>query len=140
VRIRICVTLLAIWLVTVCDGAKASAPVATAPVDAVSAADTKPDCRVAEKKPAKKTRKTGWGKDPFQHPFEGAASASGRASNGARLVAIVGGRKGSVAIFGHSILQKGDLVGNETILDIAENRVTVTHDGCKRIIAMQEAR
>lgn len=66
--------------------------------------------------------------------------ARGRAANGARLVAIIEGQKGRMAIFGHSVVQRGDLVGNETILDIAHNRVMVLRDGCKRIIAMEEAR
>lgn len=45
-----------------------------------------------------------------------------------------------MAIFGHAVLQKGDVVGNETIVDIDQNRVTVARDGSTRIIAMQEAR
>ena len=45
-----------------------------------------------------------------------------------------------MAIFGHSIVQKGDSVGNEKVLDINENQVTMLRDGSKRVIAMQEAR
>jgi hypothetical protein len=107
----------------------------------VSVADTRPsDCPPSEEKPSKRSPRTGWGRDPFQHPSEKSISPYGMASNGPRLVGIVSGSQGRMAIFGHSILRKGDMVGNEMIVDIDQNRVTLTHEGLKRVVAMREAR
>lgn len=132
-----------LWLApTGSSGITASVPVSPArPVYAASAADTKSERpALQENKTPRRARKTDWGRDPFQHTAEGMATSGQTASSGARLVAIIDGRKGKMAIFGHSIVQKGDTVGNEKIFDINENQVTMLHDGIKRVIAMQEAR
>lgn len=119
----------------------ASNPVAQAPVYAASAADTRlPKGSSPKGKPSGKSQRTDWVRDPFQHPLEKVTSPHGGIPNGTKLVGIIGGKKGRVAIFGHSVLQKGDTVGNEMIVDIDHGHVTVTRDGFKRIIAMQEAR
>ena len=122
--------------------AASSNPVAAqAPVYAASAADTRlPEGSSPEGKPSRKSQRTGWGRDPFQRPPEKVTLPHGGISNGTTLVGIIGGKKGRVAIFGHSVLQKGDMVGNEMIVHIDHSHVTVTRDGSKRIIAMQEAR
>lgn len=137
-----CGLLLLVWLVPTGSQSKtASASAPAAPVYAAATADTAPEGAAPQEKPSPRARKTDWGRDPFQYPSEGMiAPAIGTASNGARLVAIIDGRKGKMAIFGHSIVQKGDSVGNEKVFDIDENRVTMIRDGSKRIIAMQEAR
>jgi hypothetical protein len=119
----------------------ASNSAAQAPIYAPSAADARlPEGSSPEGKPSRKSQGTDWGRDPFQHPPEKVTSPHGGISNGATLVGIIGGKIGRVAIFGHSVLQKGDMVGNEMIVDIDQSHVTVTRDGFKRIIAMQEAR
>lgn len=139
----ICAALLMVWLLPTGSGSTTTAVLASParPVYAASEADTKPDRAMPqENRTPRRTHKTDWGRDPFHYPPKGAASSSATASNGARLVAIIDGRKGKMAIFGHSIVQKGDSVGNEKVLDINENYVTMLHDGSKRVIAMQEAR
>lgn len=119
----------------------ASNSAAQAPVYAASAADSRlPEGSSPEGKPSRKFQGTDWGRDPFQHPPEKVTLPHGGISNGTTLVGIIGSKKGRVAIFGHSVLQKGDMVGNEMIVDIDHSHVTVTRDGSKRIIAMQEAR
>lgn len=139
----ICAALLIVWLApTGSRGTTVSAPASPArPVYAASQADTNPGrATPQENRTPKRSHRTGWGRDPFQQPPGGTASAGATASNGARLVAIIDGRKGKMAIFGHSIVQKGDSVGNEKVLDINENQVTMLRDGSKRVIVMQEAR
>lgn len=119
----------------------ASDPAGQQPVYAVSAEDIGPlDGSPPQEKPSRKSHRTDWGRDPFQHPLEKVTPPHGRIFNGTRLVGIIGGKKGRVAIFGHSVLQKGDMVGNEMIVDIDRNRVTVARNGSRRIIAMQEMR
>ena len=116
-------------------------PAYSAALYAVSEADTRlPEGSPPGAKPSRYSHRAEWGRDPFQHPLKKAASPHGGVYNGTRLVGIIGGKNGRVAIFGHSVLQKGDMVGSERIVEIDESQVTVTREGSKRIIAMQETR
>jgi hypothetical protein len=132
--------LLMAWAVSACHGVTAPDSVSGTPAATVSAPERNSDCTGPAERSSTRSHMMGWGRDPFRHPPDEGFAAGNRAANGARLVAIIGGGKGRMAIFGHSILRQGDLVGNERILDIGENRVTVVHDGCKRIVAMEEVR
>jgi hypothetical protein len=136
--IKICALILAIWVIFVYGGTTASAPTPAMPSYGIPKTVSKAAV-TQELTGTVRPSGTEWKRDPFEHPEE-VVSENGRAANGTVLVGIIDGRKGRMAIFGHSIVQKGDSLGNEKILDITEDRVIVTHDGSTRIIAMQEAR
>lgn len=116
-----------------------AAAVRGAPVNAVSAPTRTSKTETVHQKPIKRFPKTDWGRDPFHCPSpKDTAPGKSGSSKGIRLVGVIGGQKGKMALLGHSIVQKGDTIGNERILDIDENGVTLTRDGSKRIIAMEE--
>ncbi|MCX5809090.1 MAG: hypothetical protein NTX36_06940, partial [Proteobacteria bacterium] len=53
-----------------------------------------------------------WGRDPFGFPGYVEGERSKQQSTGsARLVAIIAGRNGKVAIFGDEVVKKGDMIG-----------------------------
>jgi hypothetical protein len=81
-----------------------------------------------------------WGRDPFAFPGYVEGKRNEQQSTGsARLVAIIAGRKGKVAIFGDEVVKKGDMIGDEKVLKIGDDTVVLIRKGVKRVITIEEA-
>jgi len=57
-----------------------------------------------------------------------------------KLVAIVEGARGRVAIIDNEVVGKGDVVAGEQVVEIGKETVTLSQDGSKRVITMKEPR
>jgi hypothetical protein len=56
-----------------------------------------------------------------------------------KLLAILEGRKGRIAIINNEILKTGDIIGDERVMEIGQNSVVLIKKGTKRIIPIEEA-
>lgn len=80
-----------------------------------------------------------WGRDPFGFPGYVEGERSKQQSTGsARLVAIIAGRNGKVAIFGDEVVKKGDMIGDEKVQEIGDDTVVLIRKGVKRVITIEE--
>ncbi len=77
-----------------------------------------------------------WERDPFELPkaFEG--SPTGSSDVPARLVAILSGRNGRVALIGSEVVKKGDMIFGERVQEIGVDRVTLTRGDLKRYLTL----
>ncbi|MGD0233040.1 MAG: hypothetical protein ABSC55_00720 [Syntrophorhabdales bacterium] len=57
-----------------------------------------------------------------------------------KLLAIMEGARGRVAIIDNEVVGKGDVVAGERIVEIGKETVTLIQDGSKRVITMKEPR
>ena len=57
-----------------------------------------------------------------------------------KLLAIMEGARGRVAIIENEVVGKGDVVAGERVVEIGKETVTLIQDGSKRVITMQEPR
>ena len=81
-----------------------------------------------------------WGRDPFAFPVYVEGERNKQQSTGsARLVAIIAGRNGKVAIFGDEVVKKGDMIGDEKVQEIGDDTVVLIRKGVKRVITIEEA-
>ena len=91
-------------------------------------------------KPKIDALKVAWDRDPFILPRSLAEGSIGKPSSEFRLVAIIEGRKGRLAIVGNEIVAKGDYIGDERVQDIGKDRIVLTKNGKRRMIsAMDDA-
>lgn len=78
-----------------------------------------------------------WGSDPFALPVfkEKKKKDSGSA---VRLVAILEKGGDRVAVIDKDVVKKGDLIGNEKVIEIGTDRVVLTRGGIKRTIVLAD--
>ncbi len=53
-----------------------------------------------------------------------------------RLFAIFEKGKDKVAIIDHEVVRKGDMVGDEKVLEIEKDKVVLTRNGTKRVLSL----
>jgi len=85
-----------------------------------------------------KLKNIDWGKDPFSLPGYVEQKLSSQTKDSAKLVAIIEGKNGNVAIIDNEIVKKGDMIGNERIQEIGDGKVVLVNKGAKRVIRVQE--
>ncbi len=83
-----------------------------------------------------------WDRDPFTLPSflmtEKKAAEKQRVP--LKLLAIMEGSRGRVAIIDNEVVGKGDIVAGERVVEIGKETVTLIQDGSKRVITIQEPR
>jgi len=83
-----------------------------------------------------------WERDPFTLPsflmVEKKAAEKQRVP--LKLVAILEGARGRMAIIDNEIVKKGDVVAGERIVNIGKATVTLVMDGSERVISLKEPR
>jgi len=77
--------------------------------------------------------KVGWARNPFVLP-QLKEERSKETTPAARLFAILEKGKDRVAIIDHEIVRKGDMVGNEKVLEIESDKVILIRNGVKRVL------
>jgi len=82
-----------------------------------------------------------WERDPFTLPsFLLTEKKAEKERVPLKLLAIMGGTRGRVAIIDNEIVGKGDIIAGERVLEIGRDTVTLIQDGSKRVIALKEPR
>jgi hypothetical protein len=82
-----------------------------------------------------------WDRDPFMLPvFATTEKKVEKERAPLKLLAIMESGKGKVAIIDHEVVEKGDVVAGERVVEIGKETVTLIQDGSKRVITMQEPR
>lgn len=80
-----------------------------------------------------------WGRDPFAFPAYVEEKLNEQQSKGSvRLVAIIKGRNGKIAIIDNEIVKKGDMIGSEKVQEIGDDTVVLVNKGVKRVITIEE--
>jgi len=76
-----------------------------------------------------------WAKDPFLLPQMKKEKESIQKTS-LKLVAIMEGQEGRIAIIDNEVVKKGDIVGGEKVQSIEKDSVTLVRGGVKRILRL----
>jgi hypothetical protein len=76
-----------------------------------------------------------WVKNPFILP-QFKEERKKETAPAVRLFAIFEKGKDKVAIIDHEVVRKGDMVGDEKVLEIEKDKVTLTRNGTKRVLTL----
>jgi hypothetical protein len=79
-----------------------------------------------------------WRDDPFVLPRSITDRKTGKPQVVPKLVAIMEGEKGRFAIIGSEIVKKGDMVGDEKVVEIGKDKVTLIRDKARRTLSMED--
>jgi hypothetical protein len=85
-----------------------------------------------------KLKDAAWGRDPFAFPAQVEAKRNEQPKASVRLVAIIKGRNGNVAIIDNEVVKKGDMIGSEKVQEIGDDTVVLINKGVKRVITIEE--
>jgi len=84
------------------------------------------------------TMHVAWRDDPFVLPRSITDRKTGKPQVVPKLVAIMEGKKGRFAIIGSEIVKKGDMVGDEKVVEIGKDKVTLVRDRVRKILSMED--
>jgi hypothetical protein len=97
--------------------------------------DGQPEVAPSMAKPDFDKVKGAWVKNPFILPQFKQEKKKDTAP-AVRLFAIFEKGKDRVAIIDHEVVRKGDMVGDEKVLEIEKDKVTLTRNGTKRVLSL----
>ena len=100
------------------------------------------DVRVQEARVEQVQETMSWERDPFALPASVMTEKkqADKQRVALKLLAIMEGTRGRVAIIDNEVVGKGDIVAGERVLDIGKETVTLVLEGSKRVITIQEPR
>jgi len=82
--------------------------------------------------------RVGWASDPFILPvIKGKKGRDG--GSAVRLVAILERGSQRVAVIDREVVKKGDMIGNEKVVEIGRDMVVLTRGGTKRTLVLADA-
>jgi hypothetical protein len=98
------------------------------------------DVRAKEARVEQVQETMSWERDPFVLPAPVMAERkqADKQRVALKLLAIMEGTRGRVAIIDNEVVGKGDTVAGERVLEIGKETVTLIQEGSKRVIMMQE--
>lgn len=116
-----------------------SAPGKQAPTAAAqsSAKAASPAPAEPQPKPQFETLKVGWDADPFALPIFKDKKKK-EAGSAVRLVAIVEKGGSRVAVIDKDVVRRGDLIGNEKVVEIGKDRVVLSRGGITRTLVLAD--
>jgi len=79
-----------------------------------------------------------WRDDPFFLPKSVTDRKTQKPIMVPKLVAIMEGKKGRLAIIGGEIVKKGDRIGDEKVAEIDRDKVVLTRNKTKRILSIED--
>lgn len=91
----------------------------------------------AQPKPQFDKINVSWNSDPFALPVF-AEKRKKEAGSAVRLVAILEKGGSRVAVIDKDVVKKGDLIGNEKVVDIGKDRVVLARGGIKRTLVLAD--
>jgi hypothetical protein len=135
------IVLFALYTVFFVDGKKKMVSVA-APLEPPKVIAQTPDMRTKEGRVQQAQDTMSWERDPFALPASAMTERkqADKQRVALKLLAIMEGTRGRVAIIDNEVVGKGDTVAGERVLDIGKETVTLILDGSKRVITIQEPR
>ena len=100
------------------------------------------DVRAKEARVEQVQETMSWERDPFALPASVMTEKkqADKQRVALKLLAIMEGTRGRVAIIDNEVVGKGDIVAGERVLDIGKETVTLVLEGSKRVITIQEPR
>jgi hypothetical protein len=135
------IVLFVLYMVFFTGGKKKMAS-AAAPLESPKMIAQPADVRAKEARVEQAQETMSWERDPFVLPAPVMAERkqADKQRVALKLLAIMEGTRGRVAIIDNEVVGKGDTVAGERVLDIGKETVTLVLDGSKRVITMQEPR
>jgi hypothetical protein len=98
----------------------------------------KSDAAASPDKPQLDRLKVGWVSDPFALPV--IKGKKGREDGSAvRLVAILERAGDRVAVIDRDVVRKGEMVGNEKVVEIGRDRVVLARGALRRTLILADA-
>ena len=94
-----------------------------------------PEVAPAMAKPDFDKVKGAWVKNPFILP-QFKEEKKKETAPAVRLFAIFEKGKDRVAIIDHEVVRKGDMIGDEKVLEIGKDKVVLTRNGAKRVLSL----
>ncbi len=79
-----------------------------------------------------------WSSDPFELPAAFERDRSEAARLPMKVVAILSGKDGRVAVIGNEVVKKGDFIEGEKVVDITQHSVVLARGGARRVINLDE--
>jgi hypothetical protein len=97
--------------------------------------DGRPEVAPSAAKPDFDKLKVAWVKNPFILP-QFKEEKKKETAPAVRLFAIFEKGQDRVAIIDHEVVRKGDMVGDEKVLEIEKDKVILTRNGTKRVLSL----
>jgi len=127
--------------VTFFAGGKKKMELAAASLEPPKIAAPPPEARAKEARVQAIQEKMEWERDPFTLPaFLMVEKKAEKQRVPLKLLAIMEGARGRVAIIDNEVVGKGDIVAGERVAEIGKETVTLIQEGSKRVITIQEPR
>ncbi|HME45382.1 MAG TPA: hypothetical protein VKF36_19980 [Syntrophorhabdales bacterium] len=127
--------------VTFFAGGKKKMELAAASLEPPKIAAPPPEVRAKEARVQAIQENMEWERDPFTLPaFLMVEKKAEKQRVPLKLLAIMEGARGRVAIIDNEVVGKGDIVAGERVAEIGKETVTLIQDGSKRVITIQEPR
>ena len=127
--------------VTFFAGGKKKMELAAASLEPPKIAAPPPEVRAKEARVQAIQENMEWERDPFTLPaFLMIEKKAEKQRVPLKLLAIMEGARGRVAIIDNEVVGKGDIVAGERVAEIGKETVTLIQDGSKRVITIQEPR
>lgn len=118
--------------------APAAQPVAPVPPGQASLPDpAQPDASLLTERPQFDKIKANWTQDPFLLPKIKRVSTR-ESGSAVRLVAILERGTDRVAVIDRDVVKKGDIIGNEKVVEIGKDRVVLVRGGVRRTLVLAD--
>jgi hypothetical protein len=136
--IAVCLALGLVYVLFFMEGKKPApavqAPVVTEPLPAVQ----KPSVAAETRKVTVRPAALAWKRDPFELPKAAERKAQSPTPVAVRLVAIMDGQTGRMAIIDNEVVRRGDMIAEEKVVDIGKDRVVLSRGKTQRVIVLEE--
>ena len=142
VLIGLVIVILVVLYTVFLTGDKKKMASVAAPLEPPKVVAQPADVRAKEARVEQVQETMSWERDPFALPAPATAEKQQAEKErvALKLLAIMEGTRGRVAIIGNEVVGKGDTVAGERVLEIGKETVTLVLDGSKRVITIQEPR
>ena len=127
--------------VTFFAGGKKKMELAAASLEPQKFSAPQPEVRAKEARVQAVQENMEWERDPFTLPaFLMVERKTEKQRVPLKLLAIMEGSRGRVAIIDNEVVGKGDMIAGERVAEIGKETVTLIQEGSKRVITIQEPR
>jgi hypothetical protein len=134
--IAVCLALGLVYVIFFMEGKRPAvqAPVLTEPPVAVQRPVVAVEARKVTISPAALT----WKRDPFELPKAAEKKVQSLTPVALRLVAIMDGQSGRMAIIDNEVVRRGDMIAEEKVVDIGKDRVVLSRGKTQRVLVLEE--
>jgi hypothetical protein len=134
--IAVCLALVLVYVLFFMEG---KGPPVKAPVTTESPAPVqKPVAAVEARKVTVSPVALAWKRDPFELPKAAERKVRAVTPVALRLVAIMDGQEGRMAIIDNEVVRRGDMIAEEKVVDIGKDRVVLSRGKAQRVLLLEE--